>query len=127
MLMHMQDWCARNGAPFHELARLGSVVLTHQPLTGPATQASTYGRSQVFCARIPRATLFGEHGFVWTHDGCVLAHGLSHNNYTHAQLIPDELAKFAPQRGAPGPRIEEDCVFFGGSTNFGHFLFQYPL
>jgi capsular polysaccharide biosynthesis protein len=132
MLMHMQDWCSRNGAPFYELAPLGSVVLVHQPLTGAASEATTYGRSHVFCARIPAPTIFGQHGFVWTHDGCVIAHGLSHNNYLHAQLIPEELERYAPQRGAPTPRIEEECVFFGGAVgpnapNFGHFIFQHLL
>jgi capsular polysaccharide biosynthesis protein len=127
LVMHMQDWCSRQGAPFHQLARLGSLVIAHQPLTGAPSQATTYGRSEVFCARVPGATLFGEHGFLWTNDGCVIAHGLAHNNYNHAQLISDEFAKFAPQRGAPGPTIEEECVFFGGSTNIGHFLFQYLL
>jgi capsular polysaccharide biosynthesis protein len=132
MLMHMQDWCARHGAPYYELSRLGSLVLTHQPLSGPASTASTYGRSEVFCGRIPGATVFGDHGFVWTQDGCVLAHGLSHRNYLHAQLVPEEIKRYAPQRGAPTPRIEEECVFFGGAfapnkPNFGHFIFQHLL
>lgn len=125
MLVHMEDWCSRNGAPFYELASLGSHAIAHQPLAGAVSQATTYGRSQVFCGRISNPIFFGKSGFVWTRDGHVIAHGLTHKHYDLAQIVPEELAAFAPQRGAPGPRIEEDCVFFGGSANFGHFMFQH--
>jgi hypothetical protein len=125
MFVHMQDWCARNGAPFHELAPLGIQTFVQQPLAGPVSQAVAYGRPHVFCARLPDPVFFGKNGFVWTRDGLVIAHGLTHKHYDLAQITQEELAVFAPQRGAPGARIEQECVFFGGSANFGHFMFQH--
>jgi capsular polysaccharide biosynthesis protein len=125
MLVHMEDWCSRNGEPFYELAALGSQAIAHQPLAGAVSQATTYGRSQVFCARISNPVFFGKSGFVWTRDGQVIAHGLTHKHYDLAQIVAEELAAFSPQCGAPGPRIEQECVFLGGSANFGHFMFQH--
>jgi capsular polysaccharide biosynthesis protein len=125
MFVHMEDWCSRHRAPFHELASFGAQAFAHQPLSGPVSQATVYGRSQVFCARVPDPIFFGKSGFIWTRDGHVIAHGLTHKHYDLAQIVSEELAAFAPQRGAPGPRMEEECVFFGGSTNFGHFMFQH--
>lgn len=125
MFVHMEDWCSRNGAPFHELASFGAQSFVQQPLAGPISQATTYGRSQVFCAELPEPIFFGKSGFVWTRDGRIIAHGLTHKHYDLAQVVAEDLASFAPQRGAPGPRIEEPCVFLGGSANFGHFMFQH--
>lgn len=91
-----------------------------------------FGSPRMFAGRIDRATILSPYGFVCTEIGVLIYEGLSGRDYAPVA----DLGSFARGADVDGVSIElppnrmvvgDECVFFGGIGNFGHFLFSYLL
>src|SRR5262249_47462251 len=89
-----------------------------------------YGQSRVFCGKLTSALQVGSNSLFVTSDGHLIAYGLTHADYDIWKSLKDELVSKGQSECVldfDHPRIEikEECAFLGGSSNFGHFVFEY--
>jgi len=91
-----------------------------------------FGSPRMFAGRIERTTILSPYGFACTEIGVLIYEGLSGRDYAPVE----DLAGFARGADVDGVQIElppnrtvvaDECVFFGGIGNFGHFIFAYLL
>lgn len=123
----LEDWCVANRQPFMRIASPNYTVAHQVSIPGlPAKENFVFERPGAFVARMANAAIIPSDGVVCTEDEKLLHQGIT---------ARDDIPQFALGRlcsgidgngrflvnTTPSSVVEEDCIFFGGKANFGHF------
>lgn len=124
------DWCRHRRQPYAEVPGAEIPKTWLMPIAD-ATEANRlpFKVPAMFAGCVPGAVLIPRHGFVWTPDDRFIFEGLGAREVPEVDLgarylgtTPDGRYRLARE---PEPAwIPDECVFIGGSRNFGHFIFQ---
>jgi hypothetical protein len=128
----VEQWCQSANEPFIRVAYPSTLFLQEisPVLKAGSQQFLQVQRADVFCAHITNATLFSEGAPLITADGSLLADSLTHKDYFieefFSSMIVDNVGDaYKIRLPPPVLTIEKECIFLGGSKNFGHFLYEY--
>jgi hypothetical protein len=126
----LPEWSDRRGLPYYEIVSEDVLTTAPRPLnpTEPR-EAVHYLRSRVYCGRLGQCLQIGETSLFATDDDCLIFYGMTHRDYDIWWYLQKETlhkaADFAVLDLAPPQfAVAEECVYFGGSMNFGHFVFE---
>lgn len=128
----VEEWCHSANEPFFRIAYPSPLFLQEiSPVVNAGSEHFLQvQRADVFCARISDALLFSDGAPVIATDGSLLADGLTHKDYLieefFSSMIVDKNGENY-QLSLPPPvvTIEQECIYLGGSKNFGHYLYEY--
>ncbi len=128
----LEAWCLASQQPFVRIAHERPLYL---PEISPVIEDGketflTVQRAEVFCGKVVDARLFSEAALVITADGSLLAEGLTHKEYAIEGFFEPLIVErsgdtYVLDMPPPARKIDRECIYIGGSTNFGHFLYEY--
>ncbi|MBM3515038.1 MAG: glycosyltransferase family 61 protein [Alphaproteobacteria bacterium] len=87
-------------------------------------------RPEMYFGKVAHAEIDAPSAYVLTNDNQVICHGLTARDYRTKKDFGRRLIGVdAQQRMLVSPVfsphvVNEECIYFGGMTNFGHFIFQ---
>lgn len=133
-IQDLSAWCGRHGAPYYPIASEDVIFTTHRKIESRWNRSPVefvaYGRSRVFCGRLDNACLVGSNAAFVTDDQVLICHGITHRDYDvwyHLQreLVTPGQTSCILDLQPPETTVEEECVYLGGSPNYGHFQFEH--
>lgn len=132
----LADWCQTNNEPFFAISAWSDTLYALNVLKPqvqgekPKRTVVSFKRPAVFAGRVSRVTMIPHEGFICTPDLCLIYEGLAARDYAPI----DDLGGYGKGWDSDGrlllalqnvdTPVREECIFFGGSKNFGHFIFQ---
>jgi hypothetical protein len=126
----LSEWSDKRGLPYYEVVSEDVLTTSARPLDPAAPRETVqYMRSRVYCGRLGECLQIGETSLFATDDDCLIFSGLTHRDYDIWWYLQNETVQKAPDfavldLSAPQFSVSDECVYFGGSTNFGHFVFE---
>jgi hypothetical protein len=133
-IQDLSAWCGRHGAPYYSIVSEDVIFTTHRKIESrwnrSPVELVAYGRSRVFCGRLHNVCLVGTNAAFVTDDQVLICHGITHRDYDvwyHLQreLVTAGETSCVLDLEPPQTVITEECVYLGGSPNYGHFQFEY--
>lgn len=130
----LEEWCRAVGQPYYEISQSSQAHSLLTLLPGPGDKKGSaipfpYERPTLFSGHVVDAKSIPEEGFIVTQDKRIIYEGLGGRNYdpvcdlgTYCQNRTDDC--FMLNLGNEFHVVQEECIFFGGRKNFGHFIFQ---
>jgi hypothetical protein len=128
----VEQWCHSENEPFFRIAYPSTLFFQE---ISPVVHAGSQNflqvqRANVFCARITEALLFSDGAPVIAPGGVLLGDGLTHKDYLIEEffsslIVGREGDGYQLRLAPPVMTIEKECIYLGGSKNFGHFLYEY--
>ncbi len=126
----LEDWCRAHRQPFMRIAAPNYTVAQQVSIPGLPEKANVvFERPGAFVARLANAAIIPSDGVACTEDGKLLYQGLTaRDDKPQLALGPscsgiDGNGRFLVNT-TPSSVVEDDCIFFGGKANFGHFIFE---
>jgi hypothetical protein len=130
----VQEWCSENGAPYREFSRWAPSEAVLLPFPGlPGRPMFAFERPRMFIGRISNVDCLPPSGYLCTSDRRLIFRALGSKDFWLERELGAAFQGMdtggAVQISAPEPAsvIEQECVFLGGTPNFGHFFFQHFL
>lgn len=128
-LSTLEAWCRQHDEPYGVPVAPAPRITMNIDRPGVAAPLTFhYNRPAMYFGRLREATILPPAGYICTPDGAVIHRGLTHHNGKPLNAIGPFLQEarsdgsFRLSLEPRGPTVKEECVFFGGSDNFGHFI-----
>jgi len=121
-------WCAAHNEPF-TLIEVGGAPLYRLP-TLKKDEVVEVKSPPVFFGRLTDIAILPGSTFNCTSDRALIYAGLTHRDYAPSSdlgvFLIQEFAEGRYQLRLPTemPTVEQECIFLGGRSNFGHFIFE---
>jgi hypothetical protein len=131
--MSLGGWCKAFQQPYHTLSEWRPAYYVQESIVAAAdrrTRAVIIERPTMFAGRLRDGTTLPPNGFACTGDGFLIYQGLTGRDYAPTDDMPgyvkgiDAEGRFLLADIQPARDVTDQCVYFGGQKNFGHFLFQ---
>lgn len=127
----LRNWCLSRGESYYSVTSGGQLFLGETDIfAGKLERVQAFKRAAAFCGHLTNCVVFSPGGLISTSDAFLISEGLTHRDYDIDLFLTDFLVRREGERywlnlGDAARLVEAPCVFLGGSTNFGHFIFEY--